>query len=59
MDPVLQKLNKYLFQRPGSRAFSVPAYFPFYTMKELNKTPKKINKVPTSSHGSSNKENKK
>ena len=27
--PYLEKFNKVLFQRPGSRALSVPSYFPF------------------------------
>ena len=26
---LLEKFNKVLFQRPGSRALSVPSYFPF------------------------------
>ncbi len=26
---LLEKFNKFLFQRPGSRALSVPSYFPF------------------------------
>jgi hypothetical protein len=57
LDPAFQKLNKYLFQRPGSRAFSVPAYFPFFTLS-MKETPKKV--APTSGQGSSsNKENKK
>lgn len=30
--PYLEKFNRALFQRPGSRALSVPAYFPFATI---------------------------
>jgi hypothetical protein len=32
--PFLEKFNKLLFQRPGSRALSVPSYFPFATMNQ-------------------------
>jgi hypothetical protein len=60
--PQLEKLNKYLFQRPGSRAFSVPAYFPFFTSNKLTlgkSASKKVDKrPPTVSVESSNKENK-
>ena len=46
--PHLEKLNKYLFQRPGSRAFSVPAYFPFFTSTKtiIGKSGKKTDKRP-------------
>jgi hypothetical protein len=48
----LEKLNKYLFQRPGSRAFSVPAYFPFFPHKVAfkpspNKTSRDSNEATT------------
>ncbi len=32
--PFLEKFNKLLFQRPGSRALSVPSYFPLATMSQ-------------------------
>ena len=33
--PYFEKFNKLLFQRPGSRALSVPSYFPFATVNQF------------------------
>lgn len=61
--PHLEKLNKYLFQRPGSRAFSVPAFFPFFTSNKvvIGKSAKKNGKQrpPTASIESTNDSNEK
>jgi hypothetical protein len=34
--PYLEQFNRILFQRPGSRALSVPAYFPFASLNRYN-----------------------
>ncbi|CAF0839419.1 unnamed protein product [Brachionus calyciflorus] len=34
--PYLDRFNRALFQRPGSRALSVPSYFPFATMNRYS-----------------------
>lgn len=58
----MERLNKYLFQRPGSRAFSVPAYFPFFSQNLQNKPgddKKSKQRPPTVSIESSGKESRK
>ena len=57
----MEKLNKSLFQRPGSRAFSVPAFFPFLTFDKLNLLSGKkklLKRPPTVSVESSSKNSK-
>ncbi len=34
--PYLEQFNRILFQRPGSRALSVPAYFPLASLNRYN-----------------------
>lgn len=34
--PYLERFNRALFQRPGSRALSVPSYFPFASIGHYN-----------------------